>query len=143
MHLVSNVSLAMAHQKRILFFCTSGTAFATLGFVAIICIPTLISYLVHQKMALLPSNPSYPLWRDLDLPMYQKFYFFNVTNPQQVEKEGAKPILQEVGPFVYRLNITKSLLKFRDNNTKLMFRETKRYFFDRSLSSADLNITVI
>lgn len=94
-------------------------------------------------MALLPSNPSYPLWRDLDLPMYQKFYFFDVTNPQQVEKEGAKPILREVGPFVYRLNITKSLLKFRDNNTKLMFRETKRYFFDRSLSSADLNITVI
>ena len=132
----------MGHQKQIYIFCFTGTFLAILGFAAIFSIPGLISLLVHEKMALVPSNPSYPLWRDLDLPIYQKFYFYNVTNPREVEQGGAKPILTEVGPFVYRLNLSKSALEYHDNFTKLFFRETKRYYFDRQLSVADLNISV-
>lgn len=132
----------MAHEKRIYLFCFLGTTLAILGFAAIVGIPSLISLLVHERMALVPNNPSYPLWRDLDLPIYQKFYFFNVTNPNEVEMGGAVPNLVEVGPFVYRVNITKSSLTFRDNQTKLMFRETKHYFFDRSLSVSDIDVQV-
>ena len=132
----------MAHEKRIYLFGFLGTSLAVLGVAAIIAIPGLISLLVHQRMALIPSNPSYPLWRDLDLPIYQKFYFFNVTNPREVEVEGATPNLVEVGPFVYRINISKSSLSFRDNQTKLTFRETKRYYFDRNLSVSDLDVQV-
>lgn len=130
----------MAHEKRIYLFGFLGTSLAVLGVAAIIAIPGLISLLVHQRMALIPNNPSYPLWRDLDLPIYQKFYFFNVTNPREVEVDGATPNLVEVGPFVYRINISKSSLSFRDNQTKLTFRETKRYYFDRNLSVSDLDV---
>ena len=28
-------------------------------------------------------------------------YFFNVTNPYEVQHEGAIPVLKEVGPFYY------------------------------------------
>ncbi|KAI2805022.1 CD36 [Blomia tropicalis] len=97
--------------------------------------------LVHQKMALIDGNPSFPMWRDLDLPIYQKFYFFNVTNPREVEN-GQKPNLVEVGPFVFRQNLSKSALNWSDDNKKLTFRETKQYYFDRELSIADLNITL-
>lgn len=131
----------MIHQKRILTFCFLGTFFALLGLSAIIILPSIISMLVHQKMALIDGNPSFPIWRDLDLPIYQKFYFFNVTNPREVEN-GQKPNLVEVGPFVFRQNLSKSALNWSDDNKKLTFRETKQYYFDRELSIADLNITV-
>ena len=35
-------------------------------------------------------------------PLYTTYYFFNVTNPEQVAKHGAKPILKEMGPYAYR-----------------------------------------
>ena len=30
-----------------------------------------------------------------------KFMFFNVTNPEEVKAGNARPILKEVGPYVY------------------------------------------
>jgi hypothetical protein len=33
--------------------------------------------------------------------MYQSFYFFNLTNPDEV-MDGAKPRVVEIGPYVYR-----------------------------------------
>jgi hypothetical protein len=36
----------------------------------------------------------------MPIPMFSSFYFFNVTNPEDVAK-GAKPIVKEMGPYVY------------------------------------------
>jgi hypothetical protein len=40
------------------------------------------------------------VWQKPPITPYLKIYFFNVTNPRRFLK-GAKPVLQEVGPFVY------------------------------------------
>ena len=40
------------------------------------------------------------LWGKFPFAFELQFYFFNVTNPDAI-KAGDKPILQEVGPFVY------------------------------------------
>jgi hypothetical protein len=34
-------------------------------------------------------------------PVYLKFYVFHVVNPKAIEN-GEKPILEEMGPYVYR-----------------------------------------
>ena len=132
----------MAHLKKIILFCMFGIFFIFLGITAICLIPGLISLLVNEKMALIPSNPSFPLWRDLDLPIYQSFYFYNVTNADEVEKSGERANLEEIGPFVFRLNMSKSSLYFHDNQTKISFKEKRTYFFDRNLSAFDLNVSV-
>lgn len=35
-------------------------------------------------------------------PSQFKVYFFNVSNPEEVQLGIAKPILVEVGPYVYK-----------------------------------------
>jgi len=45
-------------------------------------------------------------WADVQTPVYRYFYLFNVTNKEEflAQKKDAfvKPVLQEVGPYVYR-----------------------------------------
>lgn len=41
------------------------------------------------------------IWGQLPFPFELRIFLFNITNPDQI-KLGAKPVLQEVGPFVYK-----------------------------------------
>ena len=36
-------------------------------------------------------------------PTYTYFYFFNLTNAEEYEMNGSTPIVDEIGPYVYRL----------------------------------------
>ena len=53
-----------------------------------------------QQLALKKGNEKRDLWTKLPIPLDFKIYLFNVTNPLDVQK-GAKPIVNEVGPFFY------------------------------------------
>ncbi|XP_058792641.1 sensory neuron membrane protein 1-like [Phymastichus coffea] len=53
-----------------------------------------------QQVALKKGWRMRDLWTKLPFPLHFNFYFFNVTNPDEIDK-GEKPILREVGPFSY------------------------------------------
>ena len=36
------------------------------------------------------------------MPVYTKFYFYSITNPEEFQLNHAKPILEEKGPYVFR-----------------------------------------
>jgi len=50
---------------------------------------------------LTPGSTSYPMWKDLPVPITLRVYLFNITNAEEVAKKGAKPILNQVGPYVF------------------------------------------
>ena len=54
-----------------------------------------------QQMQVTEGSTSYDIWKDTLVPMKLSFYIFNLTNPEEFSN-GSKPVLQEVGPYVYR-----------------------------------------
>ena len=53
-----------------------------------------------QNVALKDGWIMRDLWSKVPFSLSNEFYFFNVTNSEAIAK-GEKPILKQVGPFVY------------------------------------------
>ena len=68
---------------------------------------TIYSSIINGNFKLSPGSSLYPTWENLP-PLTTKIYFFNVTNADAVAKRGAKPMLVEVGPYVYEERHTKT-----------------------------------
>ena len=83
-----------------------------------------------------PGSIVEPLWERIPFEIYERFWFFNVTNPRDVENFGAKPALEEIGPFTYRLVFNKTDVIFNQNGT-VSYREKKTWHFDPSKSVAN------
>lgn len=45
------------------------------------------------------------MWKDIPVPFYLSVHFFEVLNPEEV-LQGAKPVLSQRGPYVYRSGTT-------------------------------------
>ena len=56
--------------------------------------------LCFQNINLKAGTDLREMWSNFPDPVGFKVYFFNVTNPMDIQN-GAKPILNEVGPYVY------------------------------------------
>ena len=68
------------------------------------CIAYFFSYgdqFIVQRMVLQEGSDMMKSYREPPVNPLLQVYFFNVTNPQQF-LAGAKPKLQEVGPYVYK-----------------------------------------
>ena len=53
-------------------------------------------------MTLTEGTPAYDAWQVADYPTYMSVYLFSVANSKDVEKKGAKPIIKQMGPYVFR-----------------------------------------
>lgn len=54
-----------------------------------------------QNVRIDPNSISFGMWKDIPVPFYLSVHFFEVLNPKEV-LQGAKPVLSERGPYVYR-----------------------------------------
>lgn len=84
------------------------------------------------------------MWENIPVPIYERFYFFNLTNAHEVERVGAKPRLTEIGPFTYQLYMNKTNIHFHANGT-VTFQEKKTWIFKRDMSamSEDTLVTTL
>ncbi|KAL6048002.1 hypothetical protein STEG23_036123, partial [Scotinomys teguina] len=55
------------------------------------------------NMVLRNGTEVFDSWEKPPLPVYTQFYFFNVTNPEEILR-GEIPIVEEVGPYTYRVD---------------------------------------
>ncbi|GJQ88462.1 hypothetical protein Trydic_g14736, partial [Trypoxylus dichotomus] len=65
-------------------------------------IPLIIDDQIYRNVRLVDGTEQYKRWQDLPITVYYTVYMFNVTNPDEVMYENAIPIVNEVGPYVYR-----------------------------------------
>jgi len=77
---------------------TLTTVIVILGWVVV---PNIIEDKIEEEVRLVEGTETWNKWLNNPVPVYLKFTFFNITNPRAV-LEGQKPILVEVGPYVYK-----------------------------------------
>ncbi|NXA37329.1 SCRB1 protein, partial [Eudromia elegans] len=86
-----------------------------------------------QNVRIDPSSIAFGMWKDIPVPFYLSVHFFQVMNPQEI-LQGAKPVVSQRGPYVYREFRHKANITFHDNGT-VSFLEYRRLFFRPELSA--------
>jgi len=119
-----------------------GVAFAVLGYLSIGFLDDVVHEKVSQEMPLRapPENsttPSvaYEFWKDIPVPMFIYFRFFEVENPLEITTLGEKPYLVEKGPYVYSEQRHKKDIIFGENGTVVSFREESVFHFVPEMSA--------
>jgi hypothetical protein len=113
----------------LLFFCFLFLGLAIGG-------PYLLNMLIHNGLVdqrLVTSNESkgYSQWqsnngKDLD-PEFLSIYLFNVTNPDDIIHNGSKPILQEVGPFIYTHHHEYFDIEFSEDQNEVNCKKFEKF----------------
>merc|ERR1712123_350008 len=78
-----------------------GSVFLLTGLVVLVAGPGMLEKKILQTMALAPGSDRLQSWLVPPVQAHLTGYAFHVTNPEAVQR-GEKPVLEEVGPFVYK-----------------------------------------
>jgi len=119
-----------------------------MGIILLVAGPSILLGAVLKTMALAPESDRLESWLRPPVQAHLTGYGFHVTNPEAVLK-GEKPVLEEVGPVVYKAVTVKdsvektgeSNIKFNDDGETLTYRPRKYYYLDRSQSKIDPDTT--
>lgn len=131
----------MALSRVLVVLGVVGFFLALLGGAGVIFLPRLFKSLLDKKLPLTNNSDVFRLWQDIPLPIYRKFYFFNLTNPTEFIGGKQKPKLEEVGPYSYGVTWIKKNITWNSNGT-VSYREVKTYVFDRNSSIGTENDTI-
>uniref|UniRef100_A0A8C6MKE0 Scavenger receptor class B member 2 n=1 Tax=Moschus moschiferus TaxID=68415 RepID=A0A8C6MKE0_MOSMO len=97
---------------------------------------------IEKNIVLRNGSETFDSWKKPPLPVYTQFYFFNVTNPEEI-LNGETPRLEEVGPYTYRELRNKDDIQFGDNGTTISAVSNKAYVFERDKSVGDPKIDLL
>ncbi|CAI5666740.1 unnamed protein product [Oreochromis niloticus] len=89
--------------------------------------------MVKKQVVLKNGTDAFEAWKDPPAHIYMQFYFFNLTNPQEV-LDGERPAVVEIGPYTYREYRPMEQIDFQDNGTKVTAVNSKTYIFQRDMS---------
>ncbi|XP_075972568.1 sensory neuron membrane protein 2-like [Anticarsia gemmatalis] len=99
---------------------------------------------IQKNVQLENNSMMFDKWVKMPMPLEFKVYVFNVTNADEVNA-GAKPVLSEIGPYVYKQYRERTILGYGPNDTvKYMLK--KHFEFDAEASGGlteDDEVTVV
>lgn len=107
-----------------IFFCSVGS---------LLIFPSIYKYKLHREVSLSKGSTVEKIWEDIPLPIYEKLYFFNITNEDEFLK-GAALNVSEVGPYIYKARWVKENLQWNPNGT-VSYNELRTYHFVPELST--------
>ncbi|MFX0180497.1 MAG: hypothetical protein ACFE78_09910 [Candidatus Hodarchaeota archaeon] len=90
-----------------------------------------------------PNDPGYDEWISNDysdaIPEYRKFYMWNLSNPAQFLM-GKKPILEEIGPYVFREYTTKYDVSYSAKLDEVTYKQYPTYRFQPDMSAPSCSL---
>jgi len=88
-----------------------------------------------KKLILAPGTETLESFISPPIPIYMQYYMFNLTNKDEVVNDGAKPKLQQLGPYTYEEGRIKYDLKWNDELGIITFKQNKSFIFREHLSA--------
>lgn len=96
--------------------------------------PSAVHKKVEEGVVLAEDTEQYERFLRLPQPLSFKVYIFNVTNVNRIQ-QGAIPIVQEVGPYVYKQYRSKKVKQFSRDGSKVSYTQDYRFEFDEEASA--------
>ncbi|CAD6998695.1 scavenger receptor class B member 1 [Ceratitis capitata] len=93
----------------------------------------LINLIINYQVALRPGSQTFGWWAKPPVEPKISVYVYNVTNANEFLNNASKPILDEVGPYVYTESWEKVNVVKNENGT-LSYNLKKIYIFREDLS---------
>ncbi|XP_077301238.1 scavenger receptor class B member 1-like [Arctopsyche grandis] len=113
-----------------------------LGIIIAIFFSAWVRLFIDHELVLRPGSQTFGWWAKPPVTPMMKIYVYNVTNADEFLNNGSKPVLDELGPYVYRETWEKVNIKFNENGT-LSFNQRKTYVFDDASSSGSEDDVVV
>ena len=104
-----------------------------------------VKSMIMKEEKLTEGSMVYEAWLRSSNATYLKFSLFNITNPKEFAC-GAKLVVKEIGPFVYREVDMKLNISWNHDQTLMTYYDNTTYVFEPAMSYGDdesTNITTI
>eukprot|EP00091_Calanus_sinicus_P002766 TRINITY_DN12871_c0_g1_i1.p1 TRINITY_DN12871_c0_g1~~TRINITY_DN12871_c0_g1_i1.p1 ORF type:complete len:183 (-),score=40.12 TRINITY_DN12871_c0_g1_i1:331-879(-) len=107
------------------------------GIITLVFQQRIFNTILHSQLVIEEGTAAYNAWVETPIPVYTKFYFFDMLNPSDLFHSHEKPILEERGPYTFREVEKKVNLNWHANGT-ISYRRVKFWYFERELSVGPL-----
>jgi len=139
---MSTINWIKAGQRVAMFL----ALLAVVGGLLTACLSSKLTHWIMQTQVTLgPHSKSEAFWADIPAPLLTKVYLFNVSNTDDISKKGAKPILNQVGPYVFDEYHKKVKVAWNENNDTVSYQQIRTYFLDKAQSKHEMEspVTII
>ncbi|XP_076331595.1 platelet glycoprotein 4-like isoform X2 [Tachypleus tridentatus] len=96
--------------------------------------PRIIKAKIDEYLVLDNGTSTFENWKNIPVPIYVKFFIFNITNPLDVMNEGAKPVVKEIGPYTFKQTRKKEIVGWDEKQGTIQYKDVKTYVFQPDLS---------
>merc|ERR1711892_595849 len=98
--------------------------------------------ILNSQLVIEDGTATFNAWLETPIPVYTKFYFFDLISPRELFHSHEKPMVEERGPYTFREIEKKQNLTWHKNGT-VSYRRVKFWYFERELSVGPLTDTII
>lgn len=112
-----------------------GIVVLLIGIIALSVLPSIYKKKVQENIILQSGKETFEKWRETPIAVSFTVYLFNCTNPEAVQERGEKPVLEEVGPYVFSQQRSKEVLSWDEEEHTVTYRDMKTFHFIPELSA--------
>ncbi|XP_041059053.1 platelet glycoprotein 4 [Carcharodon carcharias] len=89
---------------------------------------------INKEDVIEEGTLAYENWIQIGSPVYRQFWLYNVKNPSEIMNLGAKPVLEQKGPYTYRIRqLPKDIIAINANHT-ISYLQLRSAIFQPNMS---------